>query len=110
MAGGNPSVNPGVGAVPFLTGGFYIPSVQPSRQSISGVTRDSGGSPLGNCVVDVYDTKTDIKLASIVSDLAGNYSIEVTGAPGLTFYVVAYKAGSPDVAGTTVNTLTALPS
>jgi hypothetical protein len=38
-----------------------------------------------------------------VSDGSGNYSLICAGSG--TFYVVAYKAGGPDVAGTTVNTL-----
>ena len=39
-----------------------------------------------------------------VSDGGGNYSLSVT--PSNPQYCVAYLAGFPDVAGTTVNTLT----
>jgi hypothetical protein len=42
-----------------------------------------------------------------ISDASGNYAIEVAGDLGITFTAVAYLAGSPDVCGTTVNTLVA---
>lgn len=71
---------------------------------ISGVTRDSSGAALGSCVVKLYRTATDVLVDSTVSDGSGNYSFpNVT--PGDTYYVVAYLAGSPDVEGTTNNTL-----
>jgi hypothetical protein len=40
----------------------------------------------------------------MISDAGGKYSIPVN--IGIQHYAVAYLAGSPDVAGTTVNTLT----
>ena len=39
------------------------------------------------------------------SDANGYYEFR-TAIPAELYYVVAYKAGAPDVAGTTVNTLT----
>jgi hypothetical protein len=69
---------------------------------ISGVTKDSTGAPLAGVTVDLFDTRTDVKLDSEVSDGSGAYVFNVTSGP---FYIVAYKAGEPDVAGTTVNTL-----
>jgi hypothetical protein len=41
-----------------------------------------------------------------LSDALGNFTFDNPGSG--PFYIVAYKVGSPDVAGTTVNTLTAL--
>ncbi len=73
--------------------------------SIDGVTRDLSGAPLGNCNVFVFVTATNSLTASSVSDSQGNYSIPVTTTSAC--YVVAYLAGSPDVGGTTVNTVTA---
>jgi hypothetical protein len=72
--------------------------------AISGVTKDSTGATLGNCVVDLIITSGDLFATTTTSDASGNFTIypTVTGP----FYIVAYKAGSPDVAGTTVNTLT----
>lgn len=71
---------------------------------ITGVTRDSAGATLGNCTVHLFNTINDIEIAEMVSDATGNYSFTIDGN-GQQRYAVAYLAGSPDVAGTTVNTL-----
>ena len=75
--------------------------------SITGVTRDSTGSALGSCTVDLFQTGGDIFVGSTTSDGSGNFTIVTPNNAG-TFYLVAYKAGSPDVAGTSVNTLVAV--
>ena len=75
--------------------------------SISGVTKDSSGAPLGGCAVHLFESATDAELAETVSDGAGNYTFALRTNSGF-FYVVAYKPGAPDVAGTTVNTLVAV--
>jgi hypothetical protein len=54
--------------------------------------------------VELFDTARDVMMQRTTSDVNGAYEFSVS--PQLTFYLVAYKAGSPDVAGTTVNTLT----
>ena len=82
---------------------FKSPSFSTQGYSISGVTRDSGGTPLGGVVVDLFLTADDTKIAATVSDGAGNFSFGATAGP---YYLVAYKTGTPDVAGTSVNTLT----
>lgn len=74
--------------------------------TISGVTKDSGGSALAACVVQLFRTGDDSIVAETTSDGSGNYSFTLGGNSG-TFYIVAYKAGSPDVSGTTVNTIAA---
>jgi hypothetical protein len=58
-------------------------------------------------VVDLFRTGGDIFVNTTTSDGSGNFTIVTPNNSG-TFYLVAYKAGSPDVAGTTVNTLTAV--
>lgn len=70
---------------------------------ISGVTRDNAGNPLANCTVRLYRTANDSVAAVVVSDGSGNFSI--ASSPALAHYIVAYLPGSPDVAGTTLNTL-----
>lgn len=75
--------------------------------SISGVTRDSAGSVLNNCAVDLFLTAEDTLVASTTSDGSGNFSFTVSGN-SQNYFLRAYKAGSPDVAGTSVNTLIAL--
>lgn len=77
----------------------------PQQLYISGVTKDSAGAVLGSCVVELYRTLDDMPLEKVTSDAAtGVYRFSAVGA-GQSYYVVAYKQGSPDVAGTTVNTL-----
>lgn len=77
----------------------------PTYFRIAGTTKDSTGVPLGNCVVDWFDTATDVKLGSVTSDANGVYEFRSAGQPPNAYYLVAYKVGSPDVAGTTTNTL-----
>jgi len=72
---------------------------------LSGVTRDSTGTILGSCRVEIFATSSDAPLGGAVSDANGVFTFaNPSPAP---FYLVAYKPGSPDVAGTTVNTLSA---
>jgi len=73
------------------------------KWTISGVTRDGNSNALGGCTVHVFLTSNDAEQFLTVSDANGNYSSSVQ--PSAPHYVVAYLAGSPDVAGTTVNTL-----
>jgi hypothetical protein len=75
--------------------------------SLSGVTRDSAGVALAGCVVDLFLNSEDTLVATTTSDESGNYRFIVNGN-SQTYFVRAYKAGSPDVAGTSVNTLTAV--
>lgn len=78
----------------------------PTRLIISGVTRDSTGAILGSCSVALYRTSDDVLMERVTSDNStGAYSFSAVGLSE-TYYVTAYKAGAPDLAGTTVNTLT----
>jgi hypothetical protein len=71
---------------------------------LRGVTRDAACTPLPFCTVHLFRTVDDVEVAQQVSDAAGNF--DFAGWDGVSqFYVVAYLAGAPDVAGTTVNTL-----
>jgi hypothetical protein len=79
--------------------------VVPARLSISGITKDSTGAVLGSCVVALFRTVANVFVESTTSDpVTGAYAFSTVGS-GQAYYVVAYKPGSPDVAGTTVNTL-----
>lgn len=73
--------------------------------TISGVTKDSSGVALGSCVVRLYRTLDDQQMESVTSDASGNFTLKSIG-PAQTYYLVAYKPGGTDVAGTTLNTLT----
>lgn len=107
----NPAMDRRLGRSTSLGGGFYpggnlafrsLP-FNATNLYISGVTKDSTGAALGGCAVSLFRTSDGALILSAISDATGNYSfpILVSGQ----FYVVAYKAGSPDVAGVTVNTL-----
>ena len=74
---------------------------------ISGVTRDKDGNALASCRVELFETESDALLYSTTSDGSGAFSFSVpTG--GWNWWLRAYKAGSPDLAGTTVDTVTAV--
>ena len=70
---------------------------------IQGITKDSGGSPLGGVTVELFRTSDDLKVDSVVSDAAGNYVL-YTPYPSTPHYCVAFK--SPNLAGSTVQSLT----
>lgn len=79
------------------------------RWAISGTTRDSGGTPLGSCRVVALDVGQlqpggVTYVAEVVSDGGGLFSITV---PQNTDYqLIAYKPGSPDVAGISLASIT----
>lgn len=101
---------PGVFAIPgdrFLASRtFRSAPFSTKNETLSGVTKDSTGSALGACVVQLFRTPSDALVSEITSDASGNYNFDNPGSG--PFYIVAYKAGAPDVAGTTVNTLVAV--
>jgi hypothetical protein len=79
--------------------------IPPTYFRLTGTTRDSAGAALGNCVVDWFNTADDRLLGTTTSDANGLFEFRSAGQPPNAYYLVAYLAGSPDVAGTTVNTL-----
>lgn len=72
---------------------------------IVGVSRDATGVALGSCVIKVYRTVDDVVVGSTTSDGSGNWTV-YPNQQG-PYYFVEYKAGSPDVFGTSPNTNTA---
>jgi hypothetical protein len=73
-------------------------------KKIIGTTRDANGNPLGSCVVRGFLTTTNQFVRQMTSDGAGYYEF-CSENSGVSHYLVAYLVGSPDVEGTTVNTL-----
>ena len=73
---------------------------------ITGSTLDSAGAALASCTVHLFEAATDTEVQETISNGSGVYTFNIGQNAGY-FYVVAYKPGSPDVAGTTVNTLAA---
>lgn len=73
---------------------------------VTGVSRDSTGAALANCdtyLLRVYTGGREF-VAYTLSDGSGNYTFYPTVSG--PFQVLWYKAGSPDVAGASLNTLT----
>jgi hypothetical protein len=99
-----------VPGVPNTSAGFPSNFREPSSDFglanyiISGTTRDSTGAALGLCTVHLFRTSDDSEISQVNSTANGLFSVYV--AAGVQYYIVAYLPGSPDVAGTTINTLT----
>lgn len=88
-----------------IIGGF-IPQ-PPAYFTVSGTTKDSNGAALASCVVALFRTSDDVKVDQVTSGADGSFAF-TTGAPATSYYVVAYKPGSPDVTGATANTIAAV--
>ena len=71
--------------------------------TIAGVSKDSTGAAWGGCVCDLINTATKLVEQTVTSDASGNYAFVVDKTQ--RYKVDSYKAGAPDVAGCTVNTL-----
>lgn len=73
--------------------------------AVFGTTKTSAGAILGSCQVLLFRSGDELKVDETTSDSVTGFYEFRGAAPGITYFVVAYKPGSPDVAGTTVNTL-----
>lgn len=74
--------------------------------TLTGVSRDKDGAALGNCRVMLFRSVGMVGpdfVAETTSDGSGNWSIPINESG--PFFLVEYLAGSPDRAGTSVNTL-----
>ena len=85
------------GSIPEEGGGATM-------KKIIGITKDQDGVALGNCIVQGFLTANDQFLRQLTSDVGGYYEL-CSEYPSADHYLVAYKAGAPDVTGATVNTL-----
>jgi len=74
------------------------------RWTLSGITKDSAGAALAACRVVVLETGRLARdgapvVAETISNGSGLYSVEVP--MNVAYQAIAYKPGSPDVAGIT---------
>jgi hypothetical protein len=76
-----------------------------SKNFIRGTCKDSGGIAVANATVQAFVTATDAFAGEVAGNTDGTYVLGVEQAKTTPHYLVAYKTGSPDIAGTTVNTL-----
>lgn len=72
---------------------------------LRGTCKDSGGTAVANAIVQAFVTATDAFAGEVQGNTDGTYVLGVCQAKTTPHYLVAYKSGSPDIAGTTVNTL-----
>ena len=86
---------------PFLNGPKHYGTF-----TMAGVTRDSAGAALASCVVDLFEAGSDIWQQQTTSDGSGNFSFTI-GGNSANYFLRAYKVGSPDLAGTSTDKLTA---
>lgn len=77
-----------------------------SCRFIKGITKNSSGTPISGVIVQAFRTSDDYYMGAVESREDGSYDCPTCSPAGVQHYLVAYKAGSPDTAGTTVNTLT----
>jgi hypothetical protein len=76
-----------------------------TKNAIRGTTKDSVGATVANAIVQGFVTVTDAFVGEVTSGNDGTYTLMTEQLKTTQHYLVAYKAGSPDIAGTTVNTL-----
>jgi hypothetical protein len=76
-----------------------------SMNFLRGTCVDSGGTPVANAIVQAFVTATDAIAGEVQAKLDGTYAVPVQQSKVTQHYLVAYKTGSPDTTGATVNTL-----
>ena len=109
---GDPATPMGVLGQCYESGGnsFETPHAGYGTQSIKfilGTCVDNLDAPVANAIVQCFATTTDLLTGEVTANTDGTYAVPTPYVSPAQHYLVAYKAGSPDIAGTTVNTLTA---
>ena len=80
-----------------------MPSGSNGRLGFNGFSRDASGGVIAGVTVKCMLTSTDTKQSEAVSDANGLFVVSTAEAGG--HYLIFYKTGTPDISGTTVNTL-----
>lgn len=79
-----------------------------SRLGITGITYDKFGTPVGGVTCKLFrttgDLYKDVKIDETTSNSVGGYVLSTPFFPD-QHYIVFYKAGSPDIYGSSPNTL-----
>lgn len=91
---------PSVGYEPFSCDGEGTQTLKWLR----GRCEDAAGNASANATVQAFRTSDDAFAGEVASLNDGTFMCP-TPYTGANHYIVAYKAGAPDIAGTTVNTL-----
>lgn len=72
---------------------------------ILGQCKDGSSNPVSGAAVQCFLTASDLLVSETTSNTDGSYEAPSV-YPGQAHYLVAYRPGSPDITGATVNTLT----
>lgn len=91
-------------------GEFFEPSIVPNAGTqttkfIKGTCLDQFSAPIAGAIVQGFVTATDTYVGEVTSRLDGSYDLGTANLASTPHYLVAYKPGAPDLAGTTVNTI-----
>ncbi len=78
-----------------------------SLKFIMGRCVDSDDAGVSGAIVQGFLTASDLFVRETTADSNGYYELGTQYASPTTHYIVSYRAGAPDIAGTSVNTLTA---
>jgi hypothetical protein len=89
----------------FKKPGVVQPRPTVTRPRFSGFSLTNIGGVLAGCDVVLYRTDTDAVVTRFTTGADGSWLMNSNNSGA--HYLVAYKAGSPDVAGTTLDTLLA---
>ena len=100
-----PSPNPGllIGQQYDITA--WNKDLGQSNNRMVGTSYDNTGTALGGCTVKVFTTVDNLLVATTTSDAFGNWVV-YPSAQG-PYYIVEYRAGPPNVFGTSDITLAA---
>lgn len=72
---------------------------------IKGQCVDASGNVAAGAIVQAFRTSDDAFAGQVNANSTDGHFDVPTPFPGVNHYLVAYKPGSPDIGGTTVNTL-----
>ncbi len=89
-----------------IAGPLFDPPASTKTWSIVGTVVTGAGAGIANAIVKLFDTSTDTLRGQTVSGAGGAFTFVVPGN-SLTYWLLAYLPGSPDVFATSPNTLTA---
>lgn len=76
-----------------------------SKNFLKGTCVDGSDVAVANAIVQAFVTSTDVFAGEVQANTDGTYTLGVEQSKATAHYLVAYKAGSPDIFGTTANTL-----
>ena len=94
----------GAGATDIRVTGVGTKTTAPVTYTIDGYTKDSAGAIIPSASVFLFRTDTKAYVSATTSDLGGYYTFTVDNNT-VEYFLVGYKDGSPDLAGTTIKTV-----